>query len=885
MLAVSANAQVITNPVLSGLIKKQNRFFSLQIPEKVYVHIDKPNYVMGDTIRLKAYVLDADYLTPTSRSGLLYVELDDLHGKAVKRLMLPVTDGLAWADIALNEEDVQLGSYVLRAYTNWMRNFGEDYIYKKEIHVSSAVGNATLVKANFNRQDNKVEAALQFSTLDGNMLRLKDMELKVMEGRKNLTKDRFITGMDGTIKINFELPQTTNNTPGTVNIQAKDVTKGVTNVATITIPLLLNRSQHTDVQFMPEGGNLVAGITTKVGFKAIGEDGKGDNSIIGTIINSKQQEVATFKTSNAGMGSFEFTPQVNEVYTAKVKGINKTYPLPLVNAMGTVLTIKPAVSNDSLSVSIIASAKLANQSQSYYLIGRARGVVCYAQVINFNNGQVIKRPVAKALFPTGIARFTLHNAANVPLNERQVFIDRYDDLRFTITNQMPKYAIRDSIALVIEVKDKNNKPVQGNFSIAITDNSQVKTDSLGSTMRNNLLLTTDLKGNVEDPGYYFTDPSKQKQAELDNLMLTQGWVGYDWKDVFAPAVTLAYQPEKEFVVQGKATNVFGKPIEKSSIVLALKKLTAVRDTLTDNLGRFAFRGLVPMDSAVILLTARNKRGRQFNISLDVEEFKEPVYKTTLPQVPWYVNTDTTLLKNSQAKATQAKAVEDYYGEGTQLREVVIKGQRAIKGSKNLNGPGGADEVIEEKVFHKANHQSLRDLLIARYKKDFLQLPFYSLKGHRVVLFIDGVRGPLTTEEYMNHLHAEDIRGIEIMNSSKYAMAYDPYYIHKLIGPERAVPIFLEVTTYSGNGAYLKNIPGTYLYRPIPFTLPKQFYSPKYTVNNKNKAMGTDMRSTLHWEPNILTDADGKATVSFFMADKPADFTIIIEGISGQGEVG
>ncbi len=115
----------------------------------------------------------------------------------------------------------------------------------------------------------------------------------------------------------------------------------------------MNRPEKTDLQFMPEGGNLVAGITTKVGFKAIAEDGKGV-ALAGKIYNSKQQEITAFKTIHAGMGSFELTPQAGESYHAKItlpKGIQKDYPLPLASLTGTALGIK-ATDNDSLILTL-----------------------------------------------------------------------------------------------------------------------------------------------------------------------------------------------------------------------------------------------------------------------------------------------------------------------------------------------------------------------------------------------------------------------------------------------------------------------------------------------------------------------------------------------------
>ena len=89
--------------------------------EKLYLQLDKPAYVKNDTIWFKAYLLNADYSTPSTRSGLLYIELDDSNNKSIKRMMAPLASGISWGNIAL-DENMPEGSYTLRAYTNWMRN-------------------------------------------------------------------------------------------------------------------------------------------------------------------------------------------------------------------------------------------------------------------------------------------------------------------------------------------------------------------------------------------------------------------------------------------------------------------------------------------------------------------------------------------------------------------------------------------------------------------------------------------------------------------------------------------------------------------------------------------------------------------------------------------
>ena len=809
--------------------------------------------------------------------------------------MVPLNNGLAWGDLVLDGKEVPEGSFVLRAYTNWMRNFGEDYVFKKAIYVSATSGAATLVRTAFKPDSaagkNTVAANLYFTSLDNNALMLKEFKLRVTDGKHTLARDKVTTGLDGSLKVNFNLADKTDLKH--LVIKAQQAGNGA-DTSTLTIPVNINRPEKTDVQFMPEGGNLLAGINSKVGFKAIGEDGKGV-ALAGKIYNGKQQEITVFKTLHVGMGSFELLPQAGESYHAKIttpKGITKEYPLPPVYLSGTALAIKP-LGNDSLALTIGATADLTDKPATYYLIGQSRGVVCYAQTLIFGNNRPVKEALPGSLFPTGIARFTLLDQDHRPLNERQVFIGHHDGLQIGITTDKRNYSTRDSIALSIEVKDKEGKPVKGSFSLAVTDDNQVKTDSSGGNILSYFLLSSDLKGNIENPGHYFAG---DKAVELDNLLLTQGWVGYGWKDIFNPVKTpIAYPAEKEFVVQGRVGNFLNKPAAGADVVLFSTRSATIRDTLTDKDGRFVFRNLFPVDTAAFNLQVRNKHGKSGSLNISVDEFIPPVFSLAKERtMPWYINSDTILLQNTNTKMAQLKAVDNLLGGGHQLKEVIIRAKKAILGSKNLNGPGGADIILDRKDMDKAGKRTLYELLLQRFPGFRIgpggsYKPNYYFFNHVVSLIIDGVDIQsirLHPSDYMDYLTAEDIKGIEIMSSAKYAMVYDPDYMLKSVKlPERFTPIFLEITTYSGNGAFLRHTTSTYLHKPLPFTLPKEFYRPKYNVANRDVAIGTDLRSTIHWAPNVVTNSAGKAELSFYSGDKPGIYTLIIEGTDLQGQIG
>jgi hypothetical protein len=943
----------VKDPFLSQLVKLQTAYSGQIKPvEKLYIQTDKPYYTTGDTLRFKGYLLNGDYLTPSVRSGQLYVELDDGDGKATKRIMVPVDKGLAWGDIVLDTKDIPEGDYTLRAYTNWQRNFGEDYIFKKNISIAATKGENLLVTAGFTQKDGKVEGILQFASLDRHIQALKDMQLKVMNGRKNLSKDKLTTGTDGTVKVNFAIPEGARIKD--LSIKAQDISKGITNAQELNIPVTVNRMENTDVQFMPEGGKLVAGIKARVGFKAIGEDGKGIN-ITGKITDGKEKEVAKLSTTHAGMGSFEFTPKAGEAYTAKINDITKPFNLPTINPNGTALRVDQAANTDSLQITITTTK--ATPAATYYLIGQARGVICYAETITadeINNNKQIKRSAAKDQFPTGIARFTLLNQSRQPVNERQVFINQNDNLNITIETDKTNYDTRDSVGLTITVKDKLGKPVQGNFSLAVTDNTQVKSDSLGNNILADMLLTSDLKGNIEEPNYYFIEPEK-KEKDLDNLLLTQGWIGYDWHDVLYPNNKLiVYLPEKEFTVNGTVKTAFGNAIEGSNVILVANHPLIFKDTLTNAEGRFTFNNLFPVDTAIYKLQARNKNGKEMNVKIEMDKFNAPLFSPVTITTPWYTNIDSTLFKNTQVKAAQAQAIAKYNGEGKMLQEVVINEKKIIPTSKNLNGPGEADLIIDEKELEKADKMSLLDLLYQKIK-GFGEGPFTPIKreyaggltltsdiirdfplkhfdditaraywhanfepkyhkpwrlSYRIIekevhFIIDGMdldyfyddtyeEFPMDQKRYryiktyLDYFTAEDITGIELMTSPKYTSNYniefDKYKDRSTNGRINTIA-YVEITTRSKQGPFMQVVPGTYLYKTLPFSLAKQFYSPKYTVKNKTTALGTDMRSTLYWEPNIVTDPLGRAAVSFFTADKKAGYNMQIEGINNQGELG
>ena len=892
--------------VVTDIIKSVTTFTESRASEKIYLQTDKPYYAAGDTLWFKAYLFNAAYLNEPTKSGIAYIEIANDQNRVVKRLMVSMLVGLGWGNITLNEKEFPQGNYYLRAYTNWMRNFDAHYIFEKPFYISSSAEKDMFINAKMDVTSEagkeKAHIKLDLSSIDQKPVRLTDFQLKILYGNKVLHKDNMSSSIDGSMDFNFDVPEKTD--PNKLAITLQHLKKAEENPV-YNIPIIFNRPENIDLQFMPEGGSLVAGLDTHIAFKALAGDGNGA-SVSGSVFNSKQQEVLLFKSAHLGMGSFSFRPQAGESYIAKIKlpdgSYSKPYPLPPVQSSGIVLNVVNKWGADSLYITIAATSDLLAANADYYLIGQSRGVACYGALIPMDY-KITKIKVSKSIFPTGVAHLTLLNADKQPLNERIVYIDQGDQLHINTHSIKKSYTTRDSVGLDFLVTDQDGKPVRASFSVAVTDYSQVKIDSLkNGTLKSNILLTSDLKGNIEGPGYYFPPVlTAEIWQHLDNLLLTQGWVNYDWQVAFQPDRQLPFSAETDFSVKGKVTNVFNKPVVKSEVIMLSKKPSFLRDTITDKDGRFNFTDIFPSDTAFYLIDAKNKRGKDFNVGVEVEEFQAPVFNNP-PEtlIPWYVNIDSTRIKTISNYYLYKREQDSLTGTH-RLKEVKIIGQKIIKDSKNLNGDGGSDFALNEEELEKAGKTTLGDLIKKYYPGfnlfvDARSHPpryMYKINFNLFHLIIDGINidfgSPyelytydhyIYVKQYLDYYTAEDIKGIEVMSTAKYSTSYTRRFEGML-----AIPfdqIFVEVTTRGGSGPFLKKTPGLYVYRPLAFAPKKQFYSPRYVT--KNDHLFVDARSTIYWTANVITDKGGKAGISFYTADKPGTYTLLIDGCDMNGNV-
>lgn len=859
--------------------------------EKLYVQTDRPSYAPGDTLWFKAYLFDAAFLYPSPQSGMLYLEIAAPDNEVIKRTMVVLRQGLGWGYFALDETVFPAGPYTLRAYTNWMRNFSRKGMFQRQITINDYSGDAWLVHARFRAvpgNGSRVESHLAFVRQDEQPLSFRNLQVALTDGNRTLNKDKFRTDVKGGLELNFKIPANLNDRA--LSLVVMDLKEGSS--APRTVPVILEDASPVDLQFMPEGGELIAGISERVGFKAVGGDGMGCD-VSGTIYDSGNRVVDSFRSTHLGMGYFEFVPRKKESYTAVINtgtAGERRVPLPEVRSAGLALQVSNPLYGDSVEIRILSAPGEPLGGGSFYLVAAARGIGCFGARLRLENGQESFR-VNKSLFPPGITRFTVYGADGQPVCQRMIFLLHTGQLKIGWKGR-DRYGVRDEVKFGIKLLDNAGTPLRGSFSVAVTDDHKVYIDSLKrNSLVSDILLTSDLNGYVEEPGYYFPQQmTAEIWSDLDKLLLTQGWVIYSRDTTAAPK----YKAERFFSIRGGVTNILNKPVAGSQVVLFSKKPLMLEEATTAADGTFVFDQVYPVDTASFMLQARNKKGRSFNVGIEVDAFEPPVFDRLERRViPWYVNLDTAHYGIVQAQVADREKTDKLLGKHV-LKEVVIVGQKAVSGSKNLNGPGGSDFAMNQSDMEKEGKATLGEVLRQKVKGFRLggrSLDQYLINTELAHPIIDGVELDFFKPEevsykdfykpYLDYLTAEDIKGIEVMTSSRYTGKYYQRYLDPMAKPFEHV--FIEVTTYSGNGAFMRKTPGVFLYKPaVAFSTPAHFYSPKYTVKTDRPL--PDVRSTIYWEPDIITDDQGEAEISFYTADKPGTYTVIIEGTDMAGDM-
>ncbi|MDN3581080.1 carboxypeptidase regulatory-like domain-containing protein [Mucilaginibacter flavus] len=776
--------------VLSSSVAALGKFTDANPTEKVHLHFDKDNYMPGDTIWFKAYVVAGHDHNLSTISNVLHVELLNNRDSVIARRALPLDNGVGWADFELPVLQKN-GNYHIRAYTNWMRNWDPAYFFDSAIHIGDLTAKEPLKK------------------------------------------------------------------------QKEDV--------------------QPDVQFFPEGGAMVNGLRGKVAIKITGGNGLGLDAG-GVIADNDGNEVAVFNTRHLGMGVFAITPQAGKTYQARLtfkNGENLAVKLPPAQDDGFTIAINNSAA-DSIGIRIAASAKSleAKKGAKYYLLAQVGGRAYFTADLSLST-QSFSTRVDKSRFPTGIVQFTLLAENGEPLNERVAFIQRQDGLKLDVSSLKETFATKEKTGIRLNVTDKDLKPVTGSFSVSVINEDIVDSyQPLANSILSDLLLTSDIKGYIEQPGYYFTNVNEETNADLDLLMLTQGYHRFTWKQVWAGNnEPMTFEPEKTLQLLGHVKTASGKTVADSKIkLLTTTGGVVITDTLTNQNGRFIFKDLLP-DAGAKYVVRGNPGNDKKNLVLQLDTiaaFNTAKKITT----GWVIATDTvTNPAYRQQVKQQLKLSLDK--RTIALKEVVIRDRQEKEYRPYVNAIH-PDQVIND--FPKeGTGETLSSFLSVRLKgvqvhvNDDGSLGFYTYRElarrkpqdvQPMLVKLDG--NPIGTSLYSD-IMLTNIESVEVTRTTgkrDIITGADEviYFVSRRIPYSYKWPV-TDVANFQSGGLYKA----------------REFYSPRYDIVNESSSKA-DLRTTIYWNPAIVTD-NGKAAFEYYNADTKGTYRVTIEGIDTDGNLG
>jgi TonB-dependent SusC/RagA subfamily outer membrane receptor len=294
---------------------------------------------------------------------------------------------------------------------------------------------------------------------------------------------------------------------------------------------------------------------------------------------------------------------------------------------------------------------------------------------------------------------------------------------------------------------------------------------------------------------------------------------------------------------------------------------------TNALGEFMVDSLYFPDSTKFVVQARNEKGRKY-VDIELYNTSFPVVIKNENQADLTININdsmTAYLKNSKSQ------YEEWLKNGIVNRsillgEVVVVDKKPVvnESSSNLNGAGNADKVLTEKDLQNAT--SLDMALQGRVAGLMIQNGIAYIRGSQAQIIMDGI---YVEPDFLNTIPISDVESVEILKSIGYTAIYG----------SRGGGGVIVITTKRGKSGYVSNVyvPGVITYQPLGLFKEKEFYVPNYADPKLNTSVA-DLRTTIYWNPNIITDSLGNASISFYNGDNTGKYNVILEGMDLNGHL-
>ncbi|MGV3588820.1 MAG: hypothetical protein ACO1OF_17575 [Adhaeribacter sp.] len=772
LLMIAGQALGQTNQV-AALQNQFNQYQQQVYQEKLFVHTDKNLYLAGEICWFKLYCVGASGHQPTNLSKVAYLEILDQAQQPVLQTKIALEKGSGHGSLAL-PATIASGNYLVRAYTNWMKNFSPEFYFEKVITVVNTL------------QDTEVIAP--------------------------------------------------------------------------PAPALA-----VDIQFFPEGGNLVRGVPTKVGFRAVNTQGQGV-PVTGVILDENDQTVAPIQALKFGIGTFTFTPANNKTYRARINlPDNKTLikELPTVEAHGYGMAVSKTTTGE-VQVNVKTYSTTGTE---VYLLAHTRQQIKSAQVATLQNNET-SFSIDLNKLGEGITHLTLFDKDKNPVAERLYFKRPTQNLSIRAATNKTSYASRQPVKLTLDTQ-VSGVPVAADLSVSV-----YRTDSpeaTGADFLSYLYLTADLSSSVESPKYYLQQSTPETDAALDNLMLTHGWRRFRWQDVLqAQKPAFTFVPEYEgHIITGNITHKnTGTPVSNLPVYLSVpgKRLQFYSANSTTN-GQLHFFTQHFYGNQDIVVQTQAAADSLYRINLSTP-FSDKFSERKMAAYSLSDNIWQNLLPQSISMQAQnlfaTDKLERFYQPAIDTTAFFGNPFKSYLLDNYTRFPT-VEEVLREFVSEVAvrkqsNNYTIKVLDVA--KQDYFE---------NSLVLLDGVPILKDTNKFIRY-DGRKIQKLEVI-PEKYVLGNQTF---------NGIASF---TTYKGNLDGYELNPQALIVNHAGLQLQREFYAPVYETEAQAKSRLPDFRNLLYWSPVVKTNKGETTQLSFYTSDQTGKYIIVVQGLTAQGEAG
>lgn len=623
-----------------------------------------------------------------------------------------------------------------------------------------------------------------------------------------------------------------------------------------------------DFQVFPEGGEMITGIETKVAYRIVDTDGKGV-ACKGWVIDQDYDTVAQFAPLKFGLGNFKFTALTGKQYKVIVKDAEGNIIAMKEMAPARIEGYSMALLPEDEKLLVIVRSRFDEEAlRVVSLVVHSRGELVTTGIKGLHLGAGTFT-IDKGLMPDGISHITLFDQNNQPVCERLYFKPPVVRLNLTGNTDKQEYSLRQKVAVSINAKNNNAVGVPSDLSVSVyrLDSLQLEDQH---NIQNYFLLTSELKGTIESPSYYFSNDPDVNEA-VDNLMLTHGWRRFQWKEVLSSKL-----PERALVPEYRGHLVFGSLVDLDSG----KAATNIPAYLS-----------IPGKNFVLRTTKSNRKGE---IKFELKDFYGPnkmivqtntrvdsLYKLSInnPFSEKFVDTQLPLLDISEKNADQlitrsmGMQFENAYNDEQRGRITTI-----MRDTIPFYGQPDEDYILDDYTRFPVMEEVMREyvpgILVRKRKKDFY---FITLDDNNKSVFREN---PLVL-----------LDGIPVFDVNKI-MEYDPLKVKSLdvitkkyFYGSLSFPGVASYRTYEGNYPEFTIDERALVLDYEGMLWDREFFSPVYETQAQQSSRIPDFRNMLYWSPSIVTDRQGNGKFEFYTSDQPGLYLVNVQGLTKDGLFG